>query len=79
MKSRLPSGIGGSHQNDESSKSPVARSQQNFALGAFTYLHFSHSLLKGAVHSLQNSCSAGFSAPQAGNSFNSRGLVEQLL
>jgi hypothetical protein len=44
----------------------AAQSPQNLAVGAFSYPHFVQRFLNGAAHSLQNFCSAGLSAPHAG-------------
>src|SRR5260370_40435626 len=57
----------------------AAQSPQNFAVGTFSYPHFAQRFLKGAAHSLQNFCSAGFSAPQAGQFISTTHLVEQCL
>jgi len=42
-------------------------------------IHISQRLLKGAAHSLQNFCSAGLSAPQAGQFISTTQLIEQCL
>ena len=45
---------------DSLEASPAAQSPQNFAVAAFSYPHFAQRFLKGAAHSLQNFCPAGF-------------------